>query len=215
MNSAFDLLPPDAAAFVPLEWRKNEADYWAVRDQLLVQHKNQWIGFADGKVVASGTSPVAVFHEAEEKADAPFVTCVGHENEPTRMRRTSFPYDKTYPGEPLPILQVEFRTSSGSPGIIFDHVIADTGADATALPWADCQKLKLKRTGGRVGWIGGVAGSSAPTVVFRMWVQIDGQEYPCRLQADFVGTERLLGREVLNRMVVTFDGPAGEVIVNP
>ena len=87
MKSALDELPPDIAKFVSPVWRQNEIDYWKQRDQLIGQYKDQWIGFADGKVIVSGTSPVAVFHEAEEKAEAPFVVCVGREDEPTRMRR--------------------------------------------------------------------------------------------------------------------------------
>src|SRR2546423_1617840 len=136
MKSLADELPREIARQIPPEWRKNEADYWAVRDQLLGQYQDQWIGFADGVVIASGTSPVAVFHAAEESGRHPFVTCVGREDEPCRMRRTSFAYDATYPGEPLPVLTLEFRTASGSPGLALDRVIADTGADASALPWA-------------------------------------------------------------------------------
>ena len=53
------------------------------------------------------------------------------------------------------------------------------------------------------------------TLLFRAWVYLDGQEYPCRLQADFIGHERIMGRDVLNRLEVLLRGPAGEVIVNP
>ena len=104
---------------------------------------------------------------------------------------------------------------SGSPGVILDRVIADTGADASALPWVDCQGLPLTTAQGRPGWMGGVAGSTVPTLHFRVWVYLDGQEYPCRLQADFIGNERILGRDVLNRLEMMFRGPAGEVTVNP
>ena len=52
---------------------------------------------------------MAVFHAAEESGRNPFVTCVGREDEPCRMRRASFPYDGSYPGEPLPIVTLEFR----------------------------------------------------------------------------------------------------------
>jgi hypothetical protein len=38
---------------------------------------------------------------------------------------------------------------------------------------------------------------------------------PSLLQADFSGNERILGRDVLNRMDVLFRGPSGEVVVNP
>lgn len=96
-----------------------------------------------------------------------------------------------------------------------DRVIPDTGADASVLPWADCQALQLSPASGVQGLIGGVAGSSAATLAFQVWAQVDGQDYPCRLQADFVGNERILGRDVMNRLDILFRGPAGEVIINP
>src|SRR5216684_8012260 len=86
MKSLADALPPEIARQIHPDWRKNEAAYWAVRDQLLSQYQGQWIGFADGAVIASGTSPVAVFHAAEATGRNPFVTCVGREDEPTRPR---------------------------------------------------------------------------------------------------------------------------------
>jgi hypothetical protein len=131
------------------------------------------------------------------------------------MRRASFTYDASYPGEPLPMVALEFRLASGSRGIALDRVIADTGADASALPWSDCQSLQLTAAQGRPGVMGGMAGGTAPTLHFRVWAYLDGREYPCRLQADFVGSERILGRDVLNRVDVLFRGPASEVVVNP
>src|SRR6266852_3107917 len=77
MKSPADALPPEIARQIDPVWRKNEAAYWAVRDRLLTQYHDQWIGFAGGAVVASGSSPVAVFHAAEAKTPSPFVTCVG------------------------------------------------------------------------------------------------------------------------------------------
>jgi hypothetical protein len=138
MNSIADQLPPEIARQIHPDWRKNEAAYWAARAQLIGQYAGQWIGYADGKVITSGTSPVEVFHTAEASGRNPFVTCVGKENEPCRMRRANFAYDATYPGEPLPVLPIEFRAVQGTPGVLFNQAIADTGADASALPWADC-----------------------------------------------------------------------------
>ena len=215
MSSLADQLPPDIAKQIDPVWRKNETDYWSARAELLKNYRDQWIGFADGKVIASGKSPVAVFDAAEESGRSPFVTCVGHENEPIRMRRATYAYDASYPGEPLPVLEAEFRNARGTTGVVLDQVIADTGADSSAIPWADCQRLQLDLKRGRPGTMGGVAGGSAPTLLFRIWVAIDGQEYPCRLQADFVGSERILGRDVLNRIEVLFRGPAAELVVNP
>jgi hypothetical protein len=215
MKSLADGLPPEIARQIHPDWRKNEAAYWAVRDQLLLQYQGQWIGFADGVVIASGTRPVAVLQTAEKYGPNSFVTCVGRENEPFRIRRVSFAYDASYPGEALPILTVEFRSVSGSPGLALDRVIADTGADTSVLPWVDCQQMQLNPARGRPGLMGGVAGGTASTLTFFVWVQLDGHEYPCQVQGDFVGNERILGRDVLNSLEVLFRGPSGEVVVNP
>lgn len=211
MKSLADGLPPDIARQIHPDWRKNEAAYWVVRDQLLGQYQGQWIGFADGKVVASGTRPVTVVHAAHQVAEHPFVTCVGREKEPYRMRRANFAYDTNYPGEPLPVIR-RFR---GVPGLILDQVIADTGADTSALPWANCQQLQLDPAQGVPGLMSGVAGGSATTLGFSIWVLLDGREYQCQLHADFVGSERILGRDVLNSLDVLFRGPSGEVVMNP
>ncbi|MEX2138207.1 MAG: hypothetical protein WD894_03020 [Pirellulales bacterium] len=215
MRSIADQLPPDIARQIHPDRRKNEAAYWAVRDQLLSQYQDQWIGFANGAVIASGNSPVTVFHAAEASGTHPFFICVGREEEPCRIRRVAFPYDASYAGETLPLISVEFRHTSGLPRVVLDRVIPDTGADASLLPWADCQLLHLVPAMGVQSLVGGVAGSSAATLAFQAWVELDGREFPCRLQADFVGSERILGRDVLNRLEILFRGPAGEVVVNP
>ncbi|MEO6162997.1 MAG: hypothetical protein ABIP88_02535, partial [Candidatus Binatia bacterium] len=49
-------LPPVIAKRLHPEWQKNETDYWAQRDTLLIRFADKWIGFAEGTVIASGTS---------------------------------------------------------------------------------------------------------------------------------------------------------------
>src|ERR1700675_3325940 len=61
MKSLADGLPAEIAQQVHPDWRKNEAAYWAVRDQLLAQYQGQWIGFADGAVIAAASTPLEVF----------------------------------------------------------------------------------------------------------------------------------------------------------
>jgi hypothetical protein len=88
-----DQLPPEIARQIHPDCRKNEAEYWAVREQLLDEYQGKWIGFADGRVVASGTSFVTVFHAAEATGLRPFFICVGKEEQPCRIRRANFAYD--------------------------------------------------------------------------------------------------------------------------
>ena len=40
--------------------------------------------------------------------------------------------------------------------MVFDRVIVDTGADASALPWSDCERLELDPRDGAPGLMGGV-----------------------------------------------------------
>jgi predicted aspartyl protease len=215
MSSMADGLPSEIARHVHPDWRQNEMAYWEVREQLLDQYQGKWIGFADGKVVATGARPVVVLHASRQVAAHPYVTCVGKEDQPFRVRRAAFSYDSTYAGEPLPVLPVEFRPNSGQPGLMLDQVIADTGADTTILPWADCQQMQLDPALGTPDLLLGVAGGATTTLSFLIWTYLDGTEYPCQLLADFAGRDRILGRDVLNSLEVLFRGPRGELVVNP
>lgn len=113
MERILSKLPPEVAARVHPDWKKNEQAYWARRATLLRQYEGQWIGFADDAVIASGDRPVQVLHAAQRTGRYPFVTRVGHEDTPQRMRRRIYSYDSTCPGEPLPRVAVDFRSSQG------------------------------------------------------------------------------------------------------
>jgi len=93
MKSIADLLLPEIARQLHPDRRKNEAAYWAVLDQLLDQYRGQWIEYADGMVIASGSSPVTVFHAAEASGRHPFFICVGREDEPCGIRHVTSPYN--------------------------------------------------------------------------------------------------------------------------
>lgn len=85
---------------------------------MLDEYGGRWIAFADGSVIASGTSPVEVLRAGQSSGRHPFIIRVGAEAEPCAMRRISFSYDVAYPGEPLPLLSLEFRTVSDTTGVV-------------------------------------------------------------------------------------------------
>jgi hypothetical protein len=216
MTSLSDGLPPELAQQIHPDWRKNEADYWANRDQLLAEYGDQWIAYAGGRIVTCGANPVPVLDAVLASSEHPFFTRVGREFEPwCRIRRTSFPYDSAYAGQPLPVVAIEFRSQPGTPGLALTHVIPDTGADASVLPWSDCQQLGLNLAAGVPTRMSGVGQSAVLTAVFWVWANLDGSDYQCMLQADFTGNERILGRDVLNQLEVLFRGPSQEVVINP
>src|SRR5207253_5254797 len=93
MKSLADALPPEIAQQIHPDWRKNEAAYWSMRDQLLSQYQDQWIGFADGAVIAAAPTPLEVFLAVQQSGRHPFVIRVGHEDEPWyRIRGAGFAY---------------------------------------------------------------------------------------------------------------------------
>jgi hypothetical protein len=111
MKSLADRLPPEIAQMIHPDWRKNEAAYWAVRDQLLSQYQDRWIGFADGAVIVAASTPLEVFLAVHQSSRHAYVIRVGHEHEPWyHIRRTSFAYDTAYPSAALPVLSAEFRS---------------------------------------------------------------------------------------------------------
>jgi hypothetical protein len=90
MPSLIDGLPPDVAQHIHADGRKNEAAYWAERDRLLPVYHGQGVAFADGQVIAAGLDSVAIVHAAQASGQHPYVTCVGHEQEPwLRIRRVT------------------------------------------------------------------------------------------------------------------------------
>jgi predicted aspartyl protease len=99
--------------------------------------------------------------------------------------------------------------------VTLDPFIIDTGADASVLPWIDCQRLRLSLSDGVPAVMGGINSSTVTTVYFWIWVVLDGQEYKCRAHVDFMGDERILGRDVLNFMDILLRGPCREAIINP
>jgi len=91
MKSLADGLSPEIAQRIHADWSKNEAAYWAVRDQLLPQYQGRWIAFADGAVTAAASTPLEVFLAIHQSGGHPFVIRVGYEDKPWyRIRRTSF-----------------------------------------------------------------------------------------------------------------------------
>jgi hypothetical protein len=65
------------------------------------------------------------------------------------------------------------------------------------------------------GMAGGVVGPGTTTLFYQGKVEIDGQLCSALIQSIPAGQERIIGRDVLNQQRVLFDGPGGQVVVNP
>ena len=168
-----------------------------------------------GKWSRSAAAPL-LLHMPRNFAEHPFVTCVGSEDRPYRMHRAEFAYDTGYPGEPLPVIRIgaEFRPVSGTAGVEFDQIIADTGADTTALRRDDCQLLQLDPEQGIPAVMTGVGGGSANTLAFSFgstWTATNMSANCTRISLVMNAS----WHDVLNSLDVLFRGPRGVVVFNP
>jgi predicted aspartyl protease len=213
MITLADRLPAEIRNRLHPDWVRNEVGYWAARPQVIEAHNGRWVAFADGVVIAAGDRIVEVAHKAKQLGKHAYVTRVGFENTPQRIRRMAFAYDTNYQGEALPVISVRFAENRDEAGEHFDRVIPDTGADSSVLPWEDCQMLSLQPQDGLPSLMAGVGQSAVATLAFPLWVFVGTVAHPALVQADFDGRERILGRDVLNRLSVCFDGPGREVMI--
>jgi hypothetical protein len=83
------------------------------------------------------------------------------------------------------------------------------------LPDADCAAIDLYSSPYMTGMSGGVVGASVTTLFYRGKVELDGRRHAALIQPIPGGRERIVGRDVLNQERVLFDGPAGQVVVDP
>jgi predicted aspartyl protease len=194
----------------------NEQSYLQMRDQLLTQYRGQWVAIHQGTVVAADKDLLRVTEEAGAVGGHPYIALVGAEDAVVfRVRRVAFSYDPTYQPFPLPRVTVTFWNHAETHSQTFDDVIPDTGADLCVLPNSACQAIDLFNLPYFTGIASGVVGGSVATLIDRGKVEIDGNRFPALIQALTGATEQILGRDVLNRQRVLFDGPAGQVVVDP
>jgi hypothetical protein len=209
-------LSPDQQQRLHPDFLANEQDYLRLRDSLLAQYRGQWVAVQDGKVAAAGPNLMEVMEKASAGGGHPYVALMGAEDAVVfRVRRAVFAYDQAYQPVPLPRVSATFWNHAETHSQQHADVIPDTGADLSVLPDADCAAIDLFNSPYLTGMSGGVVGGSITTLFYRGKVEMDGRRYGALIQPIPAGQERIVGRDVLNQQRVLFDGPAGQVIVDP
>jgi len=194
---------------------ENERLYWQTRDRLLHQYQGQWVAAVGGKVIASGDDLLDVTDQAGEKDPHAYITRVGQEsNFAFAIRRSEFGYDTAYQPFALPQVEAVFSNYRGTGLQFYPDVVPDTGADISALPESDCDVIDLFGSPHLLSLARGVMGPQSATLVYRGYVEIASTRYRALIHPVPGGKERILGREVLNQLKVTFDGPQKKVILD-
>ncbi len=117
----------------------------------------------------------------------------------------TFDYDTSY-NPSAPVINIGVGPSDGTPARLTVRAMVDTGSDASMFP------LYLwQRAGGRFVRrrnIRGVTGDRLPVDLYLIAIHIGSQTIPgIRAAASPDSNEVLLGRDVLNHLTTTLDGP--------
>lgn len=208
MEKLSNRLPEQEKAHLHNDFLENEESYWRVRESLLSQHRGKWVAVRAGQVVAEADDVLTILDLAANLEGHPYIARVGDEGREFTIRSV-FLYDRGYQPFPLPRVRARFSGSDGG-GLTLEDVIPDTGADLSLLPGRDGDAIGLRASPYLTITVRGIIGPSVTAVVYRGFVEIGG--HSCRSLIQLVnGVERILGRDVLNQLRVTFDGPRGRV----
>lgn len=187
------------------EFLENEDSYWRIRDSLLPRYRGKWVAVRAGDVVAEADEVFTVLDRIAEIGGHPYIALVGDEHREFKVRRV-FDYDPSYQPVPLPRVTARFSGPRPERAATFEDVIPDTGADLSVLPEGDGEVIGLLASPYFTITVGGITGHHVAALVYRGFVDIAG--FTCRSLIQVMGSrERILGRDVLNQLRVTFDGP--------
>src|SRR5262249_4188002 len=146
----------------------------------------------------------------------PYIARVGEEGAVVvRVRRAVFAFDPRYPPFPLPRIAAMVWGHAETARRSYSNVIPDNGSDLSLLPSRACCPINLYNSPYFTAMSGGVVGTPAATLVYRGKAEIDRKRLAALIQPVAGGQERIVGRDVLNQLRVLFDGPAGQVTVDP
>jgi len=193
----------------------NEKHYWRMREELLRKYRGQWVAIHKGIVVASSEDVWKITEAVGKLGCHAYIAKVGEEDLAFKVRRREFAYDQTYRPFALPQAEVTFANYACTSVRLYSDVIPDTGADLSMLPEQDCLDIDLFGSPYFSTLTRGVVGPGLSVLVYRGNVEINGQRLPSLIQFVPGGRERILGRDVLNQLRVTFDAPANKVIFEP
>lgn len=182
--------------------------YWQMRDELLTKYPGKWVAVHKGRVVAVGDDPLSIMEQALAEDGYAYINKVGEEDKIViRQRRVSFPYDDTYSPTPIPRVTARLYNFAMTKSKTVTDAIPDTGADVTCLPDDDCQELGISLFPYYSGISHTFGGVSRYVTFYAGRVEINGRVYNAIVEP-VSEPERLIGRDVLNQIRVTSDGPA-------
>lgn len=119
----------------------------------------------------------------------------------------SYDYDRDY--EPsLPVVDIHIQTTAGNNDIILQALV-DSGSDATMIPLNHLKKIGARK--GPQKMVRGIAGHTYIVDMYRIKINVGPFNMRLMVIADVQNQQTILGRDVLNHIIVTLNGLAGIV----
>ena len=120
-----------------------------------------------------------------------------------------YPYDTSYDGPAFPV--IDLSLSGRRQGTIVDLTgLLDSGADATMIPRQVLEAIDARRTD--VAWARTVAGNRYRVNLHLVTMTVGSIRLPSlEVISNAQTDEIIIGRDVLNQLSVTLNGPALEV----
>lgn len=120
----------------------------------------------------------------------------------------TYPYDRQHDSPPAPILPIEIAAPGRARTSHAVMALIDSGADATLLPIDVLEEIGARA----VGYATLIGISDRPHLVEVHIVNIvigPHTLYAVRVLAMPTGSDSIVGRDVLNHLTITLNGPAG------
>jgi predicted aspartyl protease len=122
-----------------------------------------------------------------------------------------YAYD-TAPAWPFPVLTVVIHQIGGEAVTSPLPALLDTGADITLVPLVQLRAIQADET--YTARLRGHWGESRPVTVHLVDLEVAGHRLPAvEVVADDLGQDVLLGRNVINKLILLLDGPRAQTDV--
>ena len=121
------------------------------------------------------------------------------------MKILTFDYNRTY-FPSAPFVTVKVNNYDGDADSVVVQAQLDSGADATMLPISVLEKVGARFEATHIAR--DFSGSSHTVDLYSAAVRLAGQTFYLRVIAQENTYEGIVGRDILNHLVVTLNGPA-------